>query len=79
MGDSQCAQLLRLCNQQWHDGEVRVLRHAQGLPQRMGKHEGAAVQRLAALYGLKCSAQGSGKRLTIMVRLPASRISDVPS
>ena len=34
----------------------------------MGKHDGAAVQRLAALYGLKCTAQGAGKRLTIMVR-----------
>jgi hypothetical protein len=40
----------------------------QGLPDRMGKHDGAAVQRLAALYGLKCTAQGAGKRLTIMVR-----------
>lgn len=35
---------------------------------KVGKHEGAAVQRLAALYGLKCSAQGSGKKATLMVR-----------
>lgn len=40
----------------------------QGLPNRLNKHEGAMAQRLAALYGLKCSAQGSGKKLTLMVR-----------
>ncbi len=48
----------------------------------MGKHDGAAVQRLAALYGLKCTAQGAGKRLTIMVRfrwLPHDRAAHAES
>lgn len=39
----------------------------QGLPVKVGRVEGAAVHRLAALYGLKCSAQGGGKKQTIMV------------
>lgn len=39
----------------------------QGLPVKAGRVESAAVHRLAALYGLKCSAQGGGKKQTIMV------------
>jgi hypothetical protein len=35
---------------------------------RMGKHEASKVQRMAALYGLRSSMQGAGRRRFVMVR-----------
>lgn len=39
---------------------------------KVGQSEVSAIHRLASLYGLKCSAQGGGKKRTVMVLPPAN-------